>query len=236
MESVKAGYHKLEIPVGDWSGREVVFAVRAQHPRGRLSEWSNLEVLQVISPILPPQSLQADSIAPGIRLTWKAAQPDLIFRIYRRESSAADPALIGTASGQPEFLDQGVEYGKAYEYSVQAVSKTGEREAESLISAPFEVSREDRFAPEVPSGLTAVAGTQSIELAWAPSPEPDLAGYRIYRAVESGEFTRIAELVEIPSFSDRAAQAGKRYRYAVTALDQLGNESARSQPLEILAQ
>ena len=107
------------------------------------------------------------------------------------------------------------------------VSKAGERAAESLISAPLQVLRADRFAPAVPGGLTAVAGTHTVELAWAPSPEADLAGYRIYRAVDGGEFERIAELVEVPSFSDRAAQPGKRYRYAVAALDHLSNESAR---------
>jgi fibronectin type 3 domain-containing protein len=234
IESAKAGYHKVEIPAGDWTGKEIVFAVRAQHPRGRVSEWSNLEALQIVPAIVTPRELRADSIAPGVRLTWPA-QPELSFRIYRRESAMPQPVLIGTAE-RPEFLDPAVEYGKTYEYSVQAVRKTGEREAESLISAPVQVSREDRFAPAVPSGLTAVAGTHSVELAWTPSPESDLAGYRIYRAVDAGEFEQIAELLEVPSFSDRSAQPGRRYRYAISSIDRLGNESARSEPLEIMAQ
>jgi hypothetical protein len=235
IESANAGYHKMEIPSADWAGKEVVLAIRTQHPRGRVSEWSNLEVLQVIPAIAAPGGLRADSTAPGIRLTWQAADPELTFRIYRRESSEAQPVLIGTAAGESEFLDRAAEYGKTYEYSVQAAIKRGEREAESLISPPVQVSRQDRFAPAVPSGLTAVAGTQSVELAWNPSPESDLAGYRIYRAVEGGLFEPVAEL-KVPSFSDRSAEPGRRYRYAVASVDQLGNESPRSEPLEILAQ
>ena len=34
----------------------------------------------------------------------------------------------------------------------------------------------------------------------------------------------------------RAVEAGKRYRYAVSAVDQSGNESARSAPVEVMAQ
>lgn len=236
LETGKAGYQKVEIPAGDWTGKEVVFAVRAQHPRGRVSEWSNLEVVQVIPPIAAPDQLRAESLAPGVRLTWRAAQTGLMFRIYRRESSETEPVLIGTVTEEPGFLDTAVEYGKTYEYLVQAAGKAGEREAESFISAPSQVSRQDRFAPSVPGGLTAVAGTQSVELAWKPSPEPDLAGYRIYRAVKGGEFERIAELAEAPSYSDRTVEAGRRYRYAVTSLDRMGNESAQSEELEILAQ
>jgi fibronectin type 3 domain-containing protein len=146
------------------------------------------------------------------------------------------PVQIGTTAGPSEFVDPAVQYDKTYEYSVQAVRQAGDREAESLVSAPVQVSREDRFAPAVPRGLTAVAGTHSVELAWTPSPETDLAGYRVYRAIEGGKFERLAELIEVPSFSDRSAERGKRYSYAVTSIDQLGNESDRSEPLEIVAQ
>ena len=39
---------------------------------------------------------------------------------------------------------------------------------------------------------------------------------------------RVAEIAQIPSWSDRAVESGKTYRYTVTAYDRAGNESARA--------
>ena len=36
--------------------------------------------------------------------------------------------------------------------------------------------------------------------------------------------------------SDRQIEAGKKYRYAVSAVDQTGNESRRSEPVEAAAE
>jgi fibronectin type 3 domain-containing protein len=42
-------------------------------------------------------------------------------------------------------------------------------------------------------------------------------------------------LLEAPAASDRGIETGRRYRYAVTAVDQKGNESARSAAVEVVA-
>jgi fibronectin type 3 domain-containing protein len=55
-------------------------------------------------------------------------------------------------------------------------------------------------------------------------------------AIENGEFQKLAGPTDTPAFSDMSIESGKRYRYAVTALDQTGNESARSAPAEAIAQ
>jgi fibronectin type 3 domain-containing protein len=93
----------------------------------------------------------------------------------------------------------------------------------------------DQFPPAPPAGLTAVASAAGLELTWDRNAEPDLAGYRIYRAAPGGAFEKIGETRENPSFSDRKTEAGRNYRYAVSAYDQAGNESARSEPVEAMA-
>ena len=65
--------------------------------------------------------------------------------------------------------------------------------------------------------------------------EPDLKGYYLYRSVEGGPFQRVGELLETPAASDRGIERGRRYRYAVSAVDQKGNESARSAAVEVAA-
>jgi fibronectin type 3 domain-containing protein len=43
----------------------------------------------------------------------------------------------------------------------------------------------------------------------------------------------LADNVEAPSYSDRKVTGNQTYRYSVTAVDQVNNESGKSQPFEI---
>jgi fibronectin type 3 domain-containing protein len=111
----------------------------------------------------------------------------------------------------------------------------GGKEAESEIGEPVALTPVDTFPPAVPANLRAAAAPASIELAWDRDTEADLAGYRVYRAEGSGEFARVAEVSQIPTYSDSSIEHGKTYRYAVSAVDQAGNESRRSEPVEVSA-
>ena len=91
----------------------------------------------------------------------------------------------------------------------------------------------DVFAPAVPSGLSSVAGPAAIDLAWERNTETDFKLYRLYRAVGGGGFELLVE-VDTPSYVDRAVEAGKRYRYQVSAVDRLGNESKPSTRVEVV--
>jgi len=67
-------------------------------------------------------------------------------------------------------------------------------------------------------------------LSWAINVEPDLAGYRVYRASardQKGELLT-HELLPTPSFRDSSVQRGQSYWYTVTAVDRSGNESGPS--------
>ena len=94
---------------------------------------------------------------------------------------------------------------------------------------------EDKFPPATPVGLSFILGGKTIELTWTRNTEPDLAGYRIYRAFENNSFERIKETQASTSYSDRNIEPGKHYRYAVTAVDRAGNESKMSEPVTVTA-
>jgi fibronectin type 3 domain-containing protein len=53
--------------------------------------------------------------------------------------------------------------------------------------------------------------------------------------LEDGKLEKIADIADAPSYSDRKLEAGKRYRYAISAVDKLGNESKLSEPVEATA-
>ena len=198
-----------------WIGKEVVIGVRSRGSSGRFSAWSNFVTLNVRPPIADPSQLRADSAPEGVLLTWQSAAPR--FRIYR------DGALLAEAD-RPTYLDTTAELGTKYEYGVEAFDGTAESEKRTAVAAV----REDRFAPETPSGLTALAGVRSVELAWTPSTAEDLAFYRVYR---NGEVA--AAEVGPAAYSDSTVQRGVPYRYAVSAVDRKGNESARSATVEV---
>jgi len=54
--------------------------------------------------------------------------------------------------------------------------------------------------------------------------------------VEAGPFEKLAALIEAPTYTDRQVEAGKKYRYAISAVDLTGNESERSPVQEATAQ
>ena len=135
---------------------------------------------------------------------------------------------------KPEWLDTQAEFGKPYSYMVQTIAHHDDKIAESDLSEPVTLTPVDTFPPAAPAGLHASAAPNSIELNWDRNTEPDLNGYRIYRATADGPFEKLADLSAIPSYSDRAVESGKTYRYAITALDRSGNESPRSPVLEVV--
>ena len=59
---------------------------------------------------------------------------------------------------------------------------------------------------------------------YAPDQLPRL--HRILALRDLG--VGLADIGRLPAYSDRAVEAGKSYRYQVTALDRAGNESPRS--------
>jgi fibronectin type 3 domain-containing protein len=79
----------------------------------------------------------------------------------------------------------------------------------------------------------ALAGPDSVEVTWTRSPEADTKGYYVYRSANGGPFERQGDLVTLPTFSDRKAEHGKTYRYAISAIDQKGNSSENSVPADV---
>ena len=150
-------------------------------------------------------------------------------------SSAPSP------SAQGEYRDAVFAFGHVYLYSVRTVISYGSNEVESADSNLLTVPAKDVFSPAAPQTLVAVvtpalAGMPPyVELTWAISPEPDLAGYIVYRADQADEPGQRLnqDLLPAPSFRDTSALPAHRYFYRVTAVDTSGNESAPSSTVAV---
>lgn len=210
-------------PAAPFVGREITLQVRVINAKGKASEWSNSVTLNVVPPLAVPTGLRAENANGGVKLAWSAPGENR-FLVLR------DGAQVGETAS-PEFLDKNVEYGKRYAYSVQALAGA----VVSDVAPEIRFTPQDEFPPAVPTGLTASAGIKTIELAWDRNTEPDFKAYRVYRSVENSPFEKVADAVEAPAYSDSNIQTGKHYRYAVSAVDQAGNESRQSAPIEATA-
>jgi fibronectin type 3 domain-containing protein len=222
---------KIEVPAAEWPNGETMGGVRVAGPSGRWSAWSNLVVLQVVPPLRVPQDLTVHSHPKGARVSWrKEERPGIIYQIFRKAPKETTFSLIGKQEGT-EFVDSTAVLGSEYSYVVEAVVGS----AKSERSQPVSVTPQDIFGPAKPSGITAIAGLNTVELGWERNDEADLQGYRVYRSAAGAPFERIAESLAAPAFSDKNITSGKTYRYTVTAVDTVGNESDQSAPVEIVA-
>lgn len=94
----------------------------------------------------------------------------------------------------------------------------------------------DTSPPAAPTGVAAAYGAGSgVRAHWNPNTEPDLAGYNVYRApTASGPFAKLnGSLVASAAYTDPTPPDSASLWYQVTAVDQTGNESARSAAIRV---
>jgi len=137
------------------------------------------------------------------------------------------------------FLDQTLEWEKTYSYrgtvvSVMEAAGKPAIEVEGDDTPEVKVFAHDIFPPTVPMDLQAVYSGSGqrpfIDLIWAPAADADLAGYNVYRHQQGAAAVKLnSELVMTPAFRDVEVQSGKTYFYSVSAVDQRGNQSGRSE-------
>jgi fibronectin type 3 domain-containing protein len=130
------------------------------------------------------------------------------------------------------LADTSARRGDNFCYVVRGVVATTPAVIESAPSEEVCMAVQDVFAPAPPGGVAALLRDGAADVSWSPSSEPDLAGYRVYRA-SGGPARRVAEAAAgETSFTDTALPSGT-HAYTVTAVDRDGNESAHSRPAEV---
>jgi hypothetical protein len=216
----------VEVPASKYYDKTVYIAVSVHGPRGRTMGWSMFIILPVIPALPTPENFTPSDAPDAIHLEWRAMAPE--FRIFRKLPAEVNWMQIGTSTS-PSYTDGMIDYGKTYQYMIQSIQKLDGTYAESELSDVKIFTPTDKFAPAVPTGVSAVPGTRSIELVWNRNTEKDFASYRIYR-----DGKKIADGVTAPSYSDRDVQPKVKYSYQVAAVDTAGNESAKSPAAEAL--
>ena len=162
------------------------------------------------------------------------ALPDPTGHLPWTESS---PMPINPAPLDAMTFADSVEFNRERCYTVRAVRGTPPNVVEGNPSMPNCFIPVDVFPPAAPARLVAVADEGGISLIWEPNGEPDVAGYVVLRG-EATDAT-LQPLTTTPvteaRFRDTHVSAGKKYVYAVVAVDSrlpFANISAESNRVE----
>jgi hypothetical protein len=177
------------------------------------------------------------------------------FRIYRRLESSpqytkiADIPATACVEVTPRraeekesvsnsFLDQTFEWQQSYFYRgtvVSTIEVPGKEavEIEGDDTPEVKIFANDLFPPAIPSGLQAVFSgpgqSAFIDLIWTPVKDVDLEGYNVYRHQAGTPIQKLNSApVQMPALRDTQVMPGNTYFYSVSAVDQRGNESPRS--------
>ena len=152
----------------------------------------------------------------------------------------ASPMPINPAPLDTMVFSDSVEFNRERCYTVRAVRGTPPNTVEGDASMPNCFIPVDMFPPAPPARLVAVADEGGISLIWEPNAEPDVVGYLVLRG-EPTDAT-LQPLTPTPvaeaRFRDTHVTAGKKYVYAVVALDSrlpVPNVSAESTRVEEIA-
>jgi hypothetical protein len=165
---------------------------------------------------------------PAARSPLAPAPPPAMQLLAVEERDGKDPGNAFDADAQlQQRYRYRVERVAALTLSGHAVEVHGEP------SDSVEISTADVFPPNVPTGLVAVADVDAgaVDLSWSPQADRDLAGYYVYRRDLGGPLPaqRIsAAVIASPAFRDTGAVRGHAYAYSISAIDESGNESART--------
>ena len=221
--------------------KKYTFGIRVKDKK-RYSSFSALVSLEPMVLPFPPTEVKATVFPNRIAITWKAplknrdqSTPPHVegYNIYRSEGDQEPNRVNENLIKEEKFEDKNFIFGKMYRYTIRASATDTMPYMESEDSEKADILAEDTFPPRPPKGLLSVAGQDFLAISWDAGTEVDLEGYRVWRRVEGAkEFSLLTPTpIKESAYNDRTVERGKTYTYAVTALDESGNESAKSETI-----
>ncbi|HWT92082.1 MAG TPA: LamG-like jellyroll fold domain-containing protein, partial [Solirubrobacteraceae bacterium] len=186
-------------------------AVRGDTGQGSEAVERHFSVAIDRRPPASPLDLVAEEDPDGVRLAWSApSDRDVVdYEIHRvTDGSPVDVTLAGGVL-DTEFVDETVDPGQQYTYSVAARDAGGRLSPRTTV--PFTTAR-----PAAPADFSASAHHGDVHLGWTAV---DGATYEIFAATDNGEFEQIATLlVGTTAYVDNDPPAFSRLRYYVRAV------------------
>ena len=235
-----ADYATLAVEVDNDRGRNAGLSNQVQVPTAAVSKLNGS----------PTSQLTPDAVVVTANVTPRNQGLTQTLELRRSEKDAPQESTVARRmielpageSANVELRDENFAWEKTYSYRVVIVGSAKLPNGSTVVfdgaaTAPVKVVVHDVFPPAVPTQVQAVfsgqlAGQQpSIDLTWNPVMDRDLAGYFVYRRLQNDSaVTKLNQQpLTAPAYSDTTVQPGNTYFYSVSAIDERGNESNRSE-------
>ena len=234
----------IEIKPSDFGAKRFTFGIRVLTGRRRKSAFS--DPVSVEPRLIPraPGNIRARIHADRIELEWDAPEkniddstPAVIkgYFVYRTVPEGNPIRMNEAPLDAPRLEDRDIVFGRSYAYTVRATAVDVPPFAESDPAPEIRVEVKDTFPPQPPQGVIAIVGRDFVALSWEANRESDLMGYRVWRKCRGEqEFVPLKnEPVPENAYTDRTIAAVSDCVYAVTAVDQEGNESRISNEVQV---
>jgi hypothetical protein len=225
------------------------YAVRYVNQAGERAAFSNFFLMEPAArtakaPVIIKTGKEVAETA--ITITWEAPTENidgstpvnlLGYNVYRdsgKQTGFSQTPINQTLVNGTQYQDKNFKFGEHCVYVVRAVSLGTEgAQVESLNSNSLPLDPVDTYPPAAPQHLTAAPANGRISLFWFANPEPDVAGYNIFRSTDPDlprQWTKLTPTLYMrTTFTDERVEVGKTYYYYVVAVDTAGNISAPSE-------
>lgn len=210
-------------------GQSYRYRVLARDLRGLLSEASEEITVSPVQAPPPPEDISYEISRNSIRLSWGHPSHDVLFNVYKTKKEGQYPLTPANPEPlkEPSFTN-GIDPSQEVFYTVRAL-RGGPLRDEGPPSEEVSIGPGD-YLPSRPVGLKAVVLEDRVVLVWEENPETWVRGYRLYRAVEGGEFEGVGT-AQTPTYTDMERPEGKVF-YKVSAMGPV-NEGPPSETLEV---
>jgi len=226
-----------------YRGPTYYYKVKAVDLSGNVSGFSNSLSGKPADSKPPAQPTNLIAVVEGqyVRIKWNAPN-DIDLQGYYVYSRRSDLEFLRVVSlpiptDTMEYYDTGFEQkglwqGKTYYYGVSAVDNVMNESEMTII----EVSIPDNDPPKTPVSSYAESTDEGlVEITWQPSMSLDVTNYRIYRTESNGQAKSIKETADsIFKVIDSDVKRGVTYGYQVVAVDNFGNESEKTETMDVV--
>src|SRR6185295_6216289 len=146
------------------------------------------------------------------------------YNVYRNGSFLKQVSTLATT-------DDGLVASTAYAYAVSAIDNAGNESARSAAASVTTPACPDTTAPTAPAGLTASASAcNTMSLGWGAATDSGGSGLKGYNVYSNGAFMKQVTTV---ATTVAGLSGSTTYGYAVSAIDNNGNESARTAAVSV---
>ena len=209
LTTVQAGekLSYLDTGVKDGSGNRYYYTVRSVKGGARSDYVKNVALYYLSQP-----TVKAASAANGVTVTWSQSAGAESYRVYRK-TGGSGWKQIATVAGEKTlcYSDTSVQSGTTYIYTVRAQKSEN---LSSYLTSGAQVTYLTQPAVSVSNGSTGV------NVSWKKVSGAE--GYRVYRKVPGGSWSRIATLKgsDTLQYTDKgiADKNGSTYLYTVRAV------------------